>query len=618
MNAPHGFSHEQTAYIQGLTMGLDVSRAVRGLPVLSGSGTPDGTSLRLGGAVAPQFAAMLGGGDGKGAHLPKLARDAVAATEASGKKLSAEEKAKRDKDALELWPEIVARAGSGEYPKGTDVFLTKFFGLFYVAPVQDSYMCRLRIAGGAMTSFQLAGLANLVDSRAAGYADITTRANLQVREISAANSIDFLIGLRDLGIITMGTGADNIRNITASPLSGLDPSELCETIPAAKRLHNHILHRKVLYGLPRKFNIAYDGGGSITSLAETNDVSFHAVRVRQEHATADCPPGVYYLLGLGGITGHGDFARPTGVLCTEAETVALSESIVKVFVSSGDRTDRKKARLKYVLDAWGFEKFLAEVEKDLGRPLRRMPADHIELPDNVDRWAHVDVHPQIQEDMNYIGLVLPSGRMTSDQMRGIARIANRYGSGEIRLTVWQNLLIPNVPTESLDDVKAELESIGLDWRTNSVRAGLVACTGSAGCRFASAPTKQNAMEIAEYVEGRVQLDTPVNIHLTGCHNSCAQHYIGDIGLLACKVEVDEEMLAGYHVYVGGTTGADAKIAKQVVASVPFAEVPQLVASLLEGYLESRHGVTESFAAWAARHSADDLARLARRQLQTAN
>ena len=608
MSDNSAFSKEQTAYLQGLTMGADVARAVRGLPVLSGSAGGNGAATaQIGGGNS--FAAMLGRKT-EGPHLPPEAQASIAKLKSEGKKLSGEEKAKLDKDALELWPEIVERAKSNVYPKGTDVFLTKFYGLFYVAPAQDVFMCRMRIPGGALTGSQLTGIGDLVEKYAAGHADCTTRANIQFREIPAANTIDVLIGLRDLGIITMGSGADNIRNVTASSLSGIDPTEICETLPIAKKLHHHILHRKVMYGMPRKFNIAFDGGGRISALAETNDISFHAVTITDEDASEDCPSGIYYLFGLGGITGHGDFSRPTGVLVREDECIELCEAVCRVFVSHGDRTDRNKARLKYVLDAWGFDKFLEELEKVLDKKLRRVAADRFTVPQNIDRWAHVDVHPQAQAGMNYAGVVLPVARMTSDQMRGLGRIANRYGSGDIRLTVWQNLLVPNIPDAELEAVKQQILALGLDYQANSVRAGLVACTGNAGCKFAASNTKSHAMQIAEYASARVELDMPVNIHVTGCHNSCAQHAIGDIGLLGCKVEVGEEMVEGYHIWIGGITGENPTIAKQVIESVAFPDIPPMIVNLLEAYLETRIDGDETFARWSARHDEEALRKIA--------
>ena len=596
MNKPESFSQEQQAYLQGLLLGNDVARKIRNLPVLSGSGislpqvaslgAPNGTSVQIGGH-----------GNSSSSHLPAIHAEAQQRFETAGKTLVAEEKAKRDKSGLGMWSEIGERAAKGEFPKGTDVFMTKYHGLFFVAPAQNSFMCRMRIPGGVLRSDQLRGLADIADQFAGGYADVTTRANFQLREIQAGDALNVLMGLRDLGIVTQGAGADNIRNVTASTLSGIDETELIETLPLARELHYHILHKPELYGLPRKFNIAFDGSGRISSLAETNDISWHAVEVTESGDGLEA--GVYFLLGLGGITGHGDFARPTGVLAKPDECVAISEAILRVFIMHGDRTDRKKARLKYVLDVWGFEKFLQEVEKDLKRPLKKVASDRFIQPNNIDRWAHVDVHPQKQPGLCYIGVVLPVGRLTSQQCRGLAKIAARFGSGSIRLTVWQNLIISDIATEDMQAVQQAIEELLLDWRASSFRAGMVACTGSAGCKFAAADTKKHAMILAEYLEDRFDLDQPINIHFTGCHHSCAQHAIGDIGLIATKVEVGEEMVEGYHVLVGGRTGIDFAIGKKLIESVVFSELPAAIESILDYYLKNKNE-RESFADFSQR------------------
>ncbi|MDX1929957.1 MAG: NirA family protein [Pirellulaceae bacterium] len=587
MGATSGFSKEQQAYLQGLVLGTDVARKINNLPVLSGSGAA--STIQIGASTPAAHAA-------KG-HLTTLHALAQQRCESSGKKLVAEEMAKRDKDALEMWDEIRARAARGEFPKGTDVFLTKYHGLFFVAPAQNAFMCRMRLPGGILRSDQLVGLAELAEKYAGGHADITTRANLQIREIPAKHAMDLLIGLRDLGIVTLGAGADNIRNVTCSPLSGLDANELIETLPLAKELHYHILHRRDLYGLPRKFNIAFDGSGRISSLAETNDVSWHAVDVSQ---SSELPQGIYFLLGLGGITGHGDFARPTNVVVPPSECVAVSEAILRVFIQHGDRSDRKKARLKYVLDAWGFERFLTEVERELGRPLPRVALELVHRMDRVDRWAHVGVHAQKQPELNYVGVTVPAARLTSDQLRGLAEICNRHASGQIRLTVWQNFLIPNVHSDDVDIVKAAIEALGLKWDASSFHAGLVACTGNAGCKFAASDTKRHSMILADYLQTKFHLDQPVNIHLTGCHHSCAQHALGDIGLIATKVEIEEEMVEGYHILVGGRTGIDSQIGWLLCESIPFTDVPATVATIIQHYLEHRVG-TSSFSEFAASH-----------------
>jgi ferredoxin-nitrite reductase len=527
---------------------------------------------------------------------------------AQGKKLVAEETAKRNKNGLDIWQEVVANARDGKFPKGTDVFLFKFQGLFYVAPAQDSFMSRLRFPGGIVSSHQMRGLADLAQDCAGGYVDVTTRANLQLREIGPRQTVPLLMGLSELGIINRGSGADNIRNVTASPTAGIDPQELIDTRPLARELHHHILGNRELYGLPRKFNIAFDGGGAISALEDTNDIGFTAVRVGTGKSLE---PGVYFRLTLGGITGHKDFARDTGIICKPEECTPISHAIVQAFSEHGDRTDRKKARLKYVLDRMGFDAFIKECEKHLGREMTRFALKDCEPRPAVAKHGHVGVHPQKQRGLHYVGVVLPVGRITAAQMRGLAKIADRHGSGTIRLTVWQNLLISDIPTDALDEVKLEIESLGLDYSATNVRAGLIACTGSAGCKYANANTKRHATDIADYLESQLRLDTPVNIHLTGCHHSCAQHYIGDIGLIATKVTLPatEETVEGYHLFVGGGYGETQGIARECYRDIPATDAPQVVEGLLLAYLENRSSYRETFVEFVKRVDIDRLKQL---------
>ncbi|GAB5402774.1 MAG: NirA family protein [Aureliella sp.] len=588
------FTDAQKQYLSGLMMGADVARTVRGLPVLAGENAAS-TSITVGPAEV-------------GHHKDPAHAGLEAQTEqiGAGGKLCNEEKAKREKNPLDMWEEIASRSKQGEFPKGTDVFLTKFHGLFYVAPAQNSFMCRLRIPGGQLWAHQLSGLADLADQSAGGYIDLTTRANLQLREIDAGSAMDILYGVRELGLVSLGSGGDNIRNVTASPLSGIDENELIETIPIAKQMHHYILNHREMYGLPRKFNIAFDGGGTVSSLDDTNDIGFHAIEITD--GTDETPGGVYFSLTLGGITGHCDFARDTGIIVTAAEALEVAGAIVRVFVGSGDRTNRKKARLKYVLDDWGFDKFIGAVEAQLGRTLRRSDPATWRRNQVEDRWAHVDFHAQKQAGMSYVGVVFPVGRMTSDQARGLSKVASRYGSGEIRLTVWQNLLIPNIAIDDQEAVAAEIRSLGLETQANSFRAGLVACTGSAGCKFAAANTKSDATRIAEYLEQNYDLDRPINIHLTGCHHSCAQHYIGDIGLIGTKVEVGDDMVDGYDIFLGGGWGERQGIGRQAAEKVTAEAVPQAVGEIIGKYIEQREA-GEEFASFASRIADDQLSSL---------
>ena len=415
--------------------------------------------------------------------------------------------------------------------------------------------------------------------------------------------------MQDAGLWSKGSGADNIRNITGTPTAGVDPQELLDTRPFARAMHHHILNDRSLTGLPRKFNIAFDGAGTIGALEDTNDIGFQAVEALPGHGIE---PGVYFRLALGGITGHKDFARDTGVIVAPSEAVEVADKILRVFIERGDRANRAKARLKYVLDALGFEKFLALVEEKLGRALSRAPANALAPRPRQNRLAHIGAHPQKQAGLNWIGVAPPLGRLTAAQARGLARVARQFGDGGVRLTVWQNLLLTGVPDAAVAEAVGAIAALGLATDASPVRVGLVACTGNVGCRFAAADTKRHADEIATYCETAAPVDTPVNIHVTGCHHSCAQHYIGDIGLIGARVPVaeDGDTVEGYHVLVGGGFAEDAAIARELYANVKAEEAPRVVARVLRAFLANRADRDETFVAFARRNDTDAIRRLA--------
>lgn len=527
---------------------------------------------------------------------------------AAGRKLADQEKWKRTEHPLDSYARLKAEALSGAKPKPEDNFRWRYHGLFHVAPAQDSYMCRLRIPNGILTHWQFVAAADIAERLGGGALDITTRANLQIREIAPKNAPALIERLTEVGLCTRGSGADNIRNVTGSATAGIDPDELLDTRPDARDWQHHILNCRAMFGLPRKFNVSFDGGGAIPTLEETNDIGFQAIRVREG---APHPAGPWYRLTLGGITGHKDFAHDTGVIVRPEEAITVADAIVRVFSDLGDRTNRAKARLKYVLDDLGSEAFLGKVEAMLGVPLRRLEAKHVVPRLPVDRLAHVGVHVQKQPGLNWIGVVAPAGRLSSAAARAVAEVARLCGDGDIRLTVWQNLLISGVPDGKIAEAKAMIEATGLSWSPGPVRAGLVACTGARGCRFANADTKGDALRIAEHVEARLTMDQPVNIHLTGCPNSCAQHYIGDIGLIGVKVPVGEDdMVQGYAIHVGGGFADAAAIGRLVFPDVVATEAPHRVEGLIRAYLEHRSAPDETFSAFAARHDAAALRALA--------
>lgn len=517
--------------------------------------------------------------------------------------LCREELVKHKKHGLDAYDTILSNAKDNVFPADGDIFRYKFHGLFYVTPAEESLMMRCRIAGGALDSRQLRGLAKLTADLGNGFLDLTTRANVQVRGILPAGAPEVLMRLTELGLTSQGAGADNVRNITATPTSGFDPDELIDVLPFARALHHYILRNRDLYGLPRKFNIAYDSGGSVSVCADTNDIGFQAVRVGAKDQGIE--PGVYFRMQLCGITGHKQFASDSGVLLTPEETLPVASALMRVFIENGDRTNRTKARLKYLVDDWGVEKLLAETEKKLTTPLRRVPLELCEVPAPKDKHGHLGIHPQ-NDGRFYVGVLLPVGRLTVDQTLALARIADRFGNGDIRMTVWQNLIIPNIAAEDLDAAKAAILDCGLAYSATSVSGGLVACTGNRGCKYASADTKGHAIDLGRYLEQTVALDQPVNIHLTGCPHSCAQHYIGDIGMVAVKVKnADGESVEGYHIVLGGGTDDTRGIAREVWKSVAYPEIPSLIEGLLKAYLASRKE-DESFNAFARRHSVEEL------------
>src|SRR4051795_11440553 len=573
------FTAEQRRYLEGFASGVLVGRQARNT----------GQAVNIAGGASAPAAKTEAEPVGPDAAAIKAQDHTVK----EGKKLSDQEKFKRELHPFDGYEKLKAQAEQNEAPKPPDNFRWRFYGLFYVAPAQNSYMCRLRLPNGILKHWQLAGLADLAERYGGGYSHITTRANLQIREIEPNNAVAMVEAVQDLGLCSRGSGADNIRNVTGTPTAGIDPQELLDTRPYARDWHYHILNDRSLTGLPRKFNVAFDGAGQIAVLEDTNDIAFAAVEIKDGFGVE---PGIWFGLGIGGITGHKDFAKQTGIIVRPAEATEVADAIVRVFIDLGDRTNRLKARLKYVIDRLGMEKFLDLVEEKLGHAFTRVPSEAFAPRPAFDRMAHIGVHRQKQAGLNWIGVSLPLGKISCEQMRGLAKIAQDLGDGDIRLTVWQNLLIPGVADANVALAIAAIEAIGLAVKASNIRAGLIACTGNAGCKFAASDTKRHAAEIANWCEPRVPIDTPLNIHLTGCHHSCAQHHISDIGLIATRVPVGEgdDTVEGYHLFAGGGFGPHAEIGQEVYRDLKADEVPPTIERMLKAYLAHRATPHEGF------------------------
>ena len=570
-----GFTEEQTSYLSGFVSGVLQSRD---LPFLG-----QDTNRRF-------------------THEPTIAVEKTVFGTALDD-LCREERIKYEKNGLDCYDSILANAATDSFPEDGDVFRYKFHGLFFVTPAQESLMLRCRIAGGALSSHQFRGLAEIAADWGPGRIDLTTRANVQVRGIMPTNCPGVLMKLTDLGLTSQGAGADNIRNITATPTAGFDPDELIDVMPYARAMHHYILKNRDLYGLPRKFNIAYDSGGRVSVCADTNDIGFYAIRVGT-HAQG-IPAGVYFRMQLCGITGHKQFATDCGVLLTPDETIAVSAALIRVFIENGDRTNRKKARLKYLVDDWGIPKTLDESQKKLAFPLRYLPLESCEPSKPKTKHGHLGIHPQT-DGKNYLGVLIPVGQMSCEQVQHICDIADRYGRGEIRLTVWQNLIIPGIPDDRLEAAAAAVIAAGFDYRPSTITGGIIACTGSRGCKYAAADTKGNAVALGEYLNSRLELDTPVNLHLTGCPHSCAQHYIGDVGMMGVRVKTASgETVDGYNIVLGGGVDDTQTVAREVWKAVAYTDIPPLLEKLLTTY-QTQRVQGESFAQFTKRHTPESL------------
>ncbi len=572
------------------------------------------------------FAGLRNRGLGFGDLVPSSPLPVAAVAAAPDlSELTDQERIKRELHPLDGYSLLLQHAAADQAPDPDNAFRFKWQGLFYMSPMNEGYMARLRIPGGQLTSAQLREIAAVTDSLTTGYLQITTRANLQVRHLRFRDAPEFLRRIQAVGLHTRGAGADNIRNLTCDPTSGLDPSERLETLPLTLQLGQLILNHREFYDLPRKFNIAFHGGGSIPTVEDTNDIGWKAVRVWSpaelqaegvsgfrpgDLLTDAVPAGLYFRCLLGGATGHKSFARDLGVLVAPSEVIPVTAAMLRVYLAHGDRTDRKRARLKHLLEHWTLDRFRTETETRLGRALMGIPPGSeaaVAASDSApaSQHPHLGVHPQRQAGRYWVGVAVPVGQITSKQLRRLAELAELYGSGEVRLTVWQNLIVPNIPEAYVETVKKALVKVGLDWRSSALRGGFIACTGNRHCRFAASDTKGHALQLIEWLDSRVSLDQPVNIHLTGCPNSCAQHYMGDIGLLGTQLKRGGQPQEAYHVFVGGGFGPRQAIGRAVFQGVILEELGPLLERMLRVYLRDRHP-GEAFQSFTSRH---DLGRL---------
>ncbi|MEL6400512.1 MAG: ferredoxin--nitrite reductase [Cyanobacteria bacterium J06626_4] len=494
------------------------------------------------------------------------------------KKLNKFERFKADKDGLAVKSELEKFAEMGwEAVDETDLtHRLKWLGIFFRPVTPGKFMLRMRLPNGILSSQKMRVLAEVVQRYGDdGSADITTRQNLQLRGIRLEDIPDIFQRFEAVGLTSIQSGMDNVRNITGSPVAGIDASELIDTRGLVKKLQDMITNRSAgnpeFTNLPRKFNIAVEGGRDNAVHAEINDIAFVP-------AYRDGQLGFNVLVGGFFSARRCEAAVPLGAWVEpNDDVVALSRAILEVYRDNGLRVNRQKSRLMWLIDEWGMEQFRAEVEKAYGKPfLSAAPKDEIDW----NKRDHVGIYPQQQPGLNYAGLHVPVGRLSACDMFDVARIADVYGDGEIRLTVEQSIIIPYIPDSRLELLQQEdlLERFSLE--PSPLVRSLVSCTGAQFCNFALVETKQRALAIARQLDATLSVPQPVRIHWTGCPNSCGQPQVADIGLMGTKVRKDGKPAEGVDIYMGGKVGKDAQLGTCVQKGVPCDDLPEVLAGLL--------------------------------------
>lgn len=493
-------------------------------------------------------------------------------------KLNKFEKFKAEKDGLAVKADLKAFAEMGwESVDETDLTQRlKWLGIFFRPVTPGKFMLRMRTPNGILSSQKMRVLAEVVQRYGDdGSADITTRQNIQLRGVRLEDIPDIFDRFETVGLTSMQSGMDNVRNITGSPVAGIDASELIDTRGLVRKLQDMITGcsqgNPEFTNLPRKFNIAVEGGRDNSVHAEINDIAF--VPAYREGTL-----GLNVLVG-----GFFSARRCEAAVPLDAwvepndDVVTLSRAILEVFRDHGPRANRQKSRLMWLIDDWGMERFRAEVERVYGKPLlSAAPEDEIDW----DKRDHLGIHPQQQPGLNFVGLHVPVGRLSAKDMLDLARLADIYGEGEIRLTVEQNVIIPYIPDSRLSLLVQEPLLTKFATEPSPLERSLVSCTGAQFCNFALVETKQRALAIARQLDATLSVPHPVRIHWTGCPNSCGQPQVADIGLMGTKVRKDGKAAEGVDIYMGGKVGKDAQLGTCVQKGVPCDELPTVLTGLL--------------------------------------
>ncbi len=519
------------------------------------------------------------------------------------------EEVKRHKDGLDVLADIYRYGETKAAISPEDEALFRWYGIYTQRPAEDGYfMVRMRIPGGDLTPLQLRAIAELSDEYGRGLADITVRQNFQLHWVRVESLPLILDRLREVGLSTTEACGDCVRNIINCPASGVDEEELYDTTPLIKQVNDFFIDNKDFSNLPRKFKIAITGCAHRCVYPEINDIGIFAVPDTERG-------GIAFRARIGGgLSTTPRFSKDLGVLVAPEEVVQLCAAVATVFREEGNRKNRKRARLKFLIEQWQVPRFREAVEAQLGRKLRRAPTPEAEAITERDR-SHLGIRRQRERGFYYVGISILGGRTNAFELNRLAELAETYGSGRIRTTNTQNILLLDIPEKNLPELKEQLDLSGFDYQPSWARKGMLACTGIQFCKLAIAETKNRAKDLDKYLSEHVELDDSVRISVTGCPNSCGQHHICDVGLEGSLVQIDGVKRESFQIFLGGGVGAHETFGRRIGVRIPSEDLGESLARLFTHYQEERIE-KETFQEFCLRHSDEKLAEYLATSLRT--
>ncbi|HEY6490585.1 MAG: nitrite/sulfite reductase [Terracidiphilus sp.] len=462
----------------------------------------------------------------------------------------------------------------------------------------EYFMMRVGIPNGILTAHQLRTIGRIARKHARNLADITVRQNIQLHWLTIESLPEVVETLASIGLSPKGACGDVVRNVTGCPLAGIAADEIIDASPIAIETARLLTANPDFVNLPRKFKISASGCRAWCNYPEINDVGLSP-------ATRDGQVGFSLRVG-GGLSNEPHLAVRLNAFLLPHQAVPAIRAVTEIFRDQqGLRQSRDRARLKYLFtkEGWTPEQFVAELQSRVDFALQ--PAGDEEVPSDIFR-DHAGVHPQRQPGLAYVGATVLSGRLTGEQLEAAAELSERFGTGELRATISQNLVFINVPHQKTGELVRELGQLGLYVEATNFWRGTVACTGTEFCKLAITETKGFARWLVNEMEERVpQFDQQLRLNVTGCPNGCGQHWIADIGVEGKKVKLEGKLVDAYYFCLGGAVGQHAGISRTVGYRCAATQVPEAIERLLRHYLGGRT-TGENLREWFGRHSNEEL------------